>query len=1117
MATSSNQLPVPYSSSSPPSSWDVFLSFYGKDTRRNFTSHLYSALVHAGISTFMDDFELEKGEEISSGLLNAIRGSKIFVVVLSENYAYSRWCLDELVEILTCKRTGGCLVIPVFYYVDPSDPRYQKRSFGDALDHHKKHYSVDLIDKWRSALAEIAELSGYHLKTEANENESYTIQEIVENVTKLTSTKNLLLEKYLVGIDSSIEEIYQKLSMKSNDVRVIGICGMGGIGKSTTAKAFYNMYFNNFDVSCFVDDVKQHSQEGSYPLPLFQQLWVKLFERMDYKVNNVESGIRRLKQFLSTKKTLIVVDDLEQSSYSDFLVRLCNLLSAGSRIIFTTRDANLVDIYMMRELGQTDSLELFSYHAFRQPNPPESFKELAASFVTYAGGLPLALKVLGSSLLGRTHISFWKAKLAKVQKIAEKDIQKILQLSYDELDDETQKAIFLDIAFFFIGKDKNEVVHIFESCGFFPDVGIPVLVERCLLKVDENNMFQMHNLIQDMGKEAIREEFKHGNGKRLYLSRGARLALQNLEGVEKIEGLIIDRIKSPKRHFSAKILERMPNLRLLKIIGAYHVEGNLKNSFHELRCIDWSYCPWKRFPSSFHPEKLVSLDMPCSKIKSLWKGVMPSVNLKTINLNYSRNLKVMPDFSNFTSVDKLSLRGCNNLLKLHPSIGQLTNLSHLDIGECGHLKALPETIGQLTKLHDLDLGLCVNLKWLPETIKHLTNLGSLKLGGCSNLTRLPEQLGDIKCLKMLDASSTAIEQVPDSIGHLKDLVDLRLDKCKNLRKLPEQIGNMESLKFFDASSSAIEHLPDTFACLVNLVTLHLGSCENLTSLPNSLWKLKVLRTLYLSCSPKLEQLPEQLGKMQCLERLFATGTAIEELPDSIGLLSRLEWLDLRFCNNVRSLPRSIWNLTSLKNLWLHHQNMAKMIFPDTVKDMKLESLILSCNVWLQVSRSLSSKLCNLQYLTLHDCTSRECSFLGFPVNLTNLSIVKATGEMLPELSSLKQLKHLCIEQGIGLQLIPPLPPHLETLELYQCTSLKDLPDLSSLQQMKSLYIQSGISLQSIPPLPPHLERLDLYECTSLKDLPDLSMLKELKRLSFSYCSNLKSISLKQSFLQVCRC
>lgn len=114
MANTSNlQLTAPPSSTRP-SSWDVFLSFYGNDTRRNFTSHLYSPLVQAGILTFMDDPELEKGEEISLGLLDAIHGSKICIVVLSENYASSMWCLNELVEILTCKRTNGQVVIPVF-------------------------------------------------------------------------------------------------------------------------------------------------------------------------------------------------------------------------------------------------------------------------------------------------------------------------------------------------------------------------------------------------------------------------------------------------------------------------------------------------------------------------------------------------------------------------------------------------------------------------------------------------------------------------------------------------------------------------------------------------------------------------------------------------------------------------------------------------------------------------------------------------------------------------------------------------------------------------------------------------------------------------------------------
>lgn len=189
----------------------------------------------------------------------------------------------------------------------------------------------------------------------------------------------------------------------------------------------------------------------------------------------------------------------------------------------------------MRELGEADSLELFSYYAFRKPTPPESFKELAVNFITYAGGLPLALKVLGSSLLRRTDVSFWREKLVKVQEIVDSDIQKILQLSYHELGDETWKATFLDIAFFFIGRDKDEAVHIFKSCGFFPDVGIPVLVERCLLTITEDNMFDMHNLIQAMGKEVIREESKHGNCRRLYLGQGNEcVALQNLEVSENL-------------------------------------------------------------------------------------------------------------------------------------------------------------------------------------------------------------------------------------------------------------------------------------------------------------------------------------------------------------------------------------------------------------------------------------------------------------------------------------------------------------------------------------------------------------------------------------------------------
>ena len=120
----------------------------------------------------------------------------------------------------------------------------------------------------------------------------------------------------------------------------------------------------------------------------------------------------------------MVLDDLDLSSYLELLLRLYKLFSAGSRIIITTRCADLIhqlkvdlseaDLYMAKELGQKEPLVLFSYHAFGKSLPPVSFVELSVSLVTYAGGHPLTLKVLGSSLCGRTHVSYWEAKHDKV-------------------------------------------------------------------------------------------------------------------------------------------------------------------------------------------------------------------------------------------------------------------------------------------------------------------------------------------------------------------------------------------------------------------------------------------------------------------------------------------------------------------------------------------------------------------------------------------------------------------------------------------------------------------------------------------------------------------------------
>lgn len=168
IATTSNlQITTPYGSSSssyPP--WAVFLNFHGKDVRETFIKALHFALEQTGIRTFRDDTSLEIGDEVTAGLHIAIRNSQKFVV-LSENYARSPWCLSELVDILNCR--GKChLIFPVFYFVDPSVVRYQNGSFGDALEGHKKYFSVNRIELWRSALYAISMIRGYHLKKDAN-------------------------------------------------------------------------------------------------------------------------------------------------------------------------------------------------------------------------------------------------------------------------------------------------------------------------------------------------------------------------------------------------------------------------------------------------------------------------------------------------------------------------------------------------------------------------------------------------------------------------------------------------------------------------------------------------------------------------------------------------------------------------------------------------------------------------------------------------------------------------------------------------------------------------------------------------------------------------------------
>ncbi|XP_039157350.1 TMV resistance protein N isoform X4 [Eucalyptus grandis] len=227
--------------------YHVFLSFRGTDVRQGFLSHLYAALDQRGIYTFVDSEELRKGEEISRTLMRAIEELHIAIIVFSEDYASSRWCLEELLKIMECKEKNGLMVFPVFYEVEPREVREGRESYKRAMDNHEYKFGKDSekVKRWKKALFETGSLSGWELN---DRDEADLIQCIVKELSIHLNRTPLHVAKYPVGIDSRVQELIW-LSQKESaddDVLMIGLWGPGGIGKTAIAKALYNAMMRQF-------------------------------------------------------------------------------------------------------------------------------------------------------------------------------------------------------------------------------------------------------------------------------------------------------------------------------------------------------------------------------------------------------------------------------------------------------------------------------------------------------------------------------------------------------------------------------------------------------------------------------------------------------------------------------------------------------------------------------------------------------------------------------------------------------------------------------------------------------------------------------------------------------
>lgn len=333
---------------------------------------------------------------------------------------------------------------------------------------------------------------------------------MIDSVLRILDSSSHLVEvDHLVGINFRAQEVIQMLSTLSNEVLIVGICGEEGIGKTTLAKSIYNRIGHYFEYKSFHENVSDVSV-GNDLIDLREKILSNLSDTAERKRYNTQGGKNIPKEILPCKRALIVFDNVTSLAQLEAFIGSQEWSGQGSRIIVTGSHESLVrrgainGIYEVKKMNSEESFQLFSLRAFKQSRPREDFVYLSSDAIEHCRGNPLALKILGASLAGRKREE-WESALKKLKKIPDADISSVLKISYDSLSDE-EKDIFLYISCFFIGMDKNYVV--LNGFGLDIETGLTVLIERGLVTVDEYNKLQMHGLLQDMGKNILREKMK---------------------------------------------------------------------------------------------------------------------------------------------------------------------------------------------------------------------------------------------------------------------------------------------------------------------------------------------------------------------------------------------------------------------------------------------------------------------------------------------------------------------------------------------------------------------------------------------------------------------------------
>ncbi|KAL6313312.1 hypothetical protein AAG906_019422 [Vitis piasezkii] len=787
--TSTNTQIISYSP--PPSSsskstrqfaYEVFLSFRGEDTRYGFTDHLYEALISYGIHTFRDDEEIKRGGEVASELLNAIEESKIFVIIFSENYATSRWCLDELVKIFECMATKQRLILPIFYHVDPSDVRKQSGSYEQAFLDHEREADVEKkekIQKWRLALTKAGNLAGYDLQ------KYRLIKEIIDREHGWN--------------EFSFGKLKSLIKIESNDVRMIGIYGFGGIGKTTISKVVYNNIFHLFESSIFLSNVRERSQDYLSRLQLQKEL-----------LNNF------------AQKGSSILDDVDKLEQLEYLIGERGWFGLRSRIIITTRDQHLlkeheVDVppYEVKELDYENSLQLFYITKLKRKPNMKVQNVLRTSF----DGLDEIEKDIFLDVA-----CFFKG-------CNEKDVTRRLDHAKGVI------RVLSDKCLITLSHNIIRMHDLVQEMG------------REIVRHDHpkepgkwSRLWDLEDICLILRKKTCLQKLKVLN-----LSSSQQLTnmprFSNMSNLEKLNIQFcgsLDNVDSSIETFP-EITKDMKCLKALDLSGTCIKElpSSIEylNHLTSLRMVECKSL--RSLPSNIYRLKSLNLFS-----KTLFKlgdvsEIMEDMGcLKELDLSCS-NLEAFPEIMEYMEcLEKLDLSG--TCIKELPSsieyLNHLTSLSlvgvkilkSLSLKGCSNLEAFPEIMEDMKCLKYLDLS-GASIKKLPSSIGYLNHLTSLRLSHCKNLRSLPSSIGRLTLLTELYLNGCPNLVTED----MENLINLGFSETQNLMDgvTPSDLWCISSLVKLDLSQNDMRHIPAAITQLCNLEHLNISHCNMLEEIP----------------------------------------------------------------------------------------------------------------------------------------------------------------------------------------------------------------------------------------------------------------------------------------------